>query len=179
MQSASGKSALISRRTAIGGALTALLGSGGRLMAQRAVPDNPFIVLLDGVYQPVAQIPNLGLSAQNQNDGSYITTNIYRVSGLPGTTNQAVGSFFVSFSNPHCFYNLPGGAIEMVFTEQNVTFVSDGMGGQFMEGTFELTILEATGIYRRFEGGHNHMVDKLHFLANGSLDEHCFCIISH
>jgi hypothetical protein len=37
---------------------------------------------------------------------------------------------------------------------------------------------QATGIYRSFAGGHNHMVDRLHNLANGSFDEFCFCIIS-
>ena len=49
-------------------------------------------------------------------------------------------------------------------------------------GTFELTILEGTGIYKPFAGGHNHMVDKLHFLApgdgSGGIDEFCFCNIS-
>jgi hypothetical protein len=48
----------------------------------------------------------------------------------------------------------------------------------YMVGTEELTILEATGIYKSFVGGHNHMVDVLHFLANGDLDELCFCHIS-
>ena len=33
---------------------------------------------------------------------------------------------------------------------------SDGMGGTYWEGAFELTILEATGIYHAFAGGHNH-----------------------
>ena len=54
----------------------------------------------------------------------------------------------------------------------------DGQGGAYLEGTFELVVPEATGIYRDFQGGHNHMVDRLHQLANGSLDEFCFCIIS-
>ena len=54
----------------------------------------------------------------------------------------------------------------------------DGKGGNFLEGTFELVILEATGIYKAFQGGHNHMVDKLHQLANDSFDEFCFCNIS-
>ena len=54
----------------------------------------------------------------------------------------------------------------------------DRKGGNFLEGTFELTILEATGIYRAFHGGHNHMVDRLHQLANGSFNEFCFCNIS-
>src|SRR5215472_5680583 len=68
------------------------------------------------------------------------------------------------------------------FTDSNVHFVDDGQGGRFLEGTFELTILEGTGIYQPFAGGHNHMVDKLHFLApgdgSGGVDEYCFCFIS-
>ena len=62
------------------------------------------------------------------------------------------------------------------------TFVPfpDGKGGFFLEGTFELSILDATGIYKRFEGGHNHMVDRLHQLdaAGTKFDEFCFCNIS-
>ena len=54
----------------------------------------------------------------------------------------------------------------------------DGNHGFFLEGTFELQILEATGVYQPFKGGHNHMVDKLHQLANGQFDEFCFCNIS-
>jgi hypothetical protein len=37
---------------------------------------------------------------------------------------------------------------------------------------------QAAGRYRAFQGGHNHMVDKLHKLADGRFDEFCFCIIS-
>ena len=48
----------------------------------------------------------------------------------------------------------------------------------YMIGTFELTILEGTGIYKSFVGGHNHMVDILLFLADGNLDEYCFCNIT-
>jgi len=70
----------------------------------------------------------------------------------------------------------------MRFTGSDYVFVDDGQGGAFLEGTFELTILEATGVYRSFVGGHNHMVDKLHFLApgdgSGGADEYCFCFIS-
>jgi hypothetical protein len=54
----------------------------------------------------------------------------------------------------------------------------DGQGGSYLEGTFELVILEATGIYQAFQGGHNHMVDRLHQLPNNDLDEFCFCNIS-
>ena len=53
-----------------------------------------------------------------------------------------------------------------------------GQGGVYLEGTFELTILEATGGYQPFTGGHNHMVDRLHKLASAQLDGFCFCNIS-
>src|SRR6266566_1947556 len=128
--------------------------------------------------------PNLGLSAVDLNDGSYSTTKIYPVNGIPGNKNQneAVGDFYVQFTGELCAYHVPGGSFAMRFTGNDYVFVDDGQGGAFLEGTFELTILEATGIYRSFVGGHNHMVDKLHFLApgdgSGSAVEYCFCFIS-
>ena len=68
----------IQRRTVIGGALAALLSVPGRVMAQgNAVPDDSFVVLLKGLYQPVVKGPNLGLSMVDLNDGSYSTTRIY------------------------------------------------------------------------------------------------------
>ena len=66
----------------------------------------------------------------------------------------------------------------MQFTGSDVVFVPDGAGGRFLEGTFELDVIEGTGIYRSIVGGHNHMVDKLHFLASGDVDEYCFCFVS-
>jgi len=75
----------IQRRTVIGGALVALLSFPGRVMAQgNAVPGDSFVVLLKGLYQPVVQGPNLGLPMVDLNDGSYLTTKIYPVSGIPG-----------------------------------------------------------------------------------------------
>ena len=65
--------------------------------------------------------------------------------------------------------------------------IPDGRGGQYDEGTFPLTILEATGVYSAFTGGHNHMVDRLHQLVAGppfagfplsGYDEFCFCNVS-
>ena len=176
----------IQRRTVIGGALAALLSFPGRVMAQgHAVPDDSFVVLLKGLYHPVVQAPNLGLSMVDLNDGSYLTNKIYPVGGIPGNTNvnKAVGNFYVQFPEGDlCAYHVPGGSFAMRFTGSNVNFVSDGVGGRYLEGTFELTILEATGIYRSFVGGHNHMVDRLHFLApgdgSGGLDEYCFCFVS-
>ena len=176
----------IQRRAVIGGALAALLSFPGRVMAQgHAVPDDSFVVLLKGLYQPVVQAPNLGLSMVDLNDGSYLTTKIYPVRGIPGNKNEnkAVGNFYVQFpTGDLCAYHVPGGSFAMRFIGSDVNFIPDGVGGQYLEGTFELEILEATGIYRSFVGGHNHMVDRLHFLApgdgSGGLDEYCFCFVS-
>lgn len=178
---------VISRRAAIGGGLAGLGGLllfPGRLMAEEAVPSDSFVVLLKGLYQPVVRGPNLGLSTVDLSDGSYSTVEIYPVSGTPGNKNQnkAVGNFYVQFNGDLCAYHIPGGSFAMRFTGSDFIFVDDGLGGQFLEGTFELTILEATGIYRPFVGGRNHMVDKLHFLApgdgSGGFEEYCFCFIS-
>jgi len=38
--------------------------------------------------------------------------------------------------------------------------------------------VEATRRYRAFQSGHNHMMDRLHQLADGRFDEVCFCNIS-
>jgi hypothetical protein len=179
---------MISRRAAIGGGLAGLGGLllfPGQLMARAAVPSDSFVVLLKGRYQPVVHGPNLGLSMVDLNDGSYSTVPIYPISGTPGNTKQskAVGTFYVQLDGELCAYHIPGGSFAMRFTGSDFVFVDDGVGGQFLEGTFDLTILEATGIYRPFVGGHNHMVDKLHFLApgdgSGGFEEYCFCFISN
>src|SRR4029077_4888055 len=153
--------ALINRRTAIGGALVALspLVFPGRAMAQgKAAPNDSFVLLLKGLYQPVVDGPNLGLSTVDLNDGSYSTTTIYPVRGMPGNQNEnkAVGNFYVQFAGDLCAYHVPGGSFAMRFTGSDFVFVDDGQGGKFLEGTFELTILEGTGIYKPFVGGHNH-----------------------
>jgi hypothetical protein len=178
---------VVNRKTAIGGGLVALtaLVLPGQVRAQaKTQPDDSFVVLLKGLYQPVTQGPNLGLSMVDLNDGSYSTTRIYPVNGTPGSGNPSkpVGDFYVQFNGDLCAYHIPGGSFSMRFTGSNADFVDDGQGGRFLEGTFELTILEGTGIYKPFVGGHNHMVDKLHFLApgdgSGGVDEYCFCFIS-
>jgi hypothetical protein len=167
------------RRTLIGGAFAALLASPGRALADenedQGTVGNPFILLLKGVYEPV-HLPNLGLSGVNLSDTSYMKTRIYPIYGVPGEQDQnnTIGWFYGSFSNPVCVYDLPGGAIAMSFasglnsTAQPTqppglgfnTFVpfSDNAGGNYLEGTFELGIVDATGIYKPFKGGHNHMV---------------------
>jgi hypothetical protein len=178
--------AVVNRRTAIGGGLIALsaLVLPGRVRAQgEKVPNDSFVLLLKGRYQSVNHGPDLGLSTVDLNDGSYSTTRIYPVNGTPGDTNgdKPIGSFYVQFDGELCAYHIPGGSFAMRFTDCNVHFVDDGQGGRYLEGTFELTIVEATGIYRPFVGGHNHMVDKLHFLApgdgSGGFDEYCFCFV--
>ena len=179
----------ISRRAVISGGLAGLGGLvlfPSQLMAKAAVPADPFVILLKGLYGPVVDAPNLGLSTVDLDDGSYSTVGIYPVSGIPGNTNpnKKVGRFYVQFSgDPQmCAYHVPGGSFAMRFTGSDFDFVPDGEGGQFLVGTFELTIVEATGIYRSFVGGHNHMVDRLHFLppgdGSGGFEEFCFCIIS-
>lgn len=193
----------IQRRTLIGGALAALLLPSKRLLAHeredRDEPNDPFILLLKGIYQPVptgeGPINNLGLTAVNLGDGSYSRTRIYPVFGIPETREQddqedkAIGTFYLSFVAGLCAYHLPGGAIAMQFIAGGnfPVVVPDGMGGQYDEGTIPLTILEATGIYRAFAGGHNNMVAKTHQLVAGTpfagfpdsgYDEFCFCIIS-
>ena len=186
---------VVSRRTLLGGAIAGAVAMLSTSEHVRADEDghvgNPFILLLTGLYHPAPQLPDLGLSGVNLADTSYITTKIYPVFGVPGSDDQddAIGNFYVSFSNPVCIYDLPNGAIAMQFASSPVikdigfnTFVPfpDGKGGFFLEGTFELSILDATGIYKKFKGGHNHMVDRLHQLdaAGTQFNEFCFCNIS-
>jgi hypothetical protein len=182
---------MISRRAALGGGIAGLAGLGGMLLFPAGLlakepASEGFVVLLKGRYQPVVRGPNLGLSSVNLDDGSYSTVPIYPVSGTPGSKDpaKAIGTFFVQFegSPQLCAYHVPGGSFAMQFTGSDTVFVDDGAGGQFLEGTFELDVIEGTGIYRSFVGGHNHMVDKLHFLApgdgSGGFEEYCFCFVS-
>ena len=74
----------VSRRRFFGGAIA---GAAAVLSASEPVwahddnhrPDDPFIVLLKGLYRPAPQLPDLGLSGVNLADTSYITTKIYPV----------------------------------------------------------------------------------------------------
>jgi hypothetical protein len=206
----------VERRTLIGAGLAALLtaacssptentqrlSSSGLVTAEdrdegtdegRSVPDDPFILLLKGLYQPVAKGSgqhNFGLTTVDLDDGSYSKTRIYPIFGIRGSTHQdkSIGTFYVSLATHLCAYDLPGGAIAMKFIPGGKfpVVVPDGMGGQYDEGYLPLTILEATGIYQAFAGGHNTMVDKLHQLVAGApfagfpssgYDELCFCMI--
>ena len=183
------------RRTFIGGGMAALLASPLRVVAdEEHGPDDLFILLLHGLYQPVplgkGPADNLGLTTVNLSDGSYSKTQIYPIFGVDGANDQKkpIGTFYVSVQTPLCAYQLPGGSIAMQFTGGNFSMIiPDGSGGQYDEGTFELNILEATGVYSAFKGGHNHMVDRLHQLVAGppftgfpssGYNEFCFCMIS-
>jgi hypothetical protein len=152
-----------------------------------------FSVLLQGTYRSVVHGPNLGLTQVNLSDGTYSTTKIFPISGLPNRGKEhanrgnrdhdseaedAIGRFFVQIGTGNLVaYDLPGGALAMAFTGNNVQRVPDGEGGTYIVGTFDLDIIEATGIFRPFAGGRNRMVDILHRLADGTFVEHCICII--
>jgi hypothetical protein len=148
---------------------------------------NSFVLLLHGPYEPAGRCRDLGLFQVDVCDGSYSTTKIYAVDGLPEKgqdhanpkADKAIGNFYASLGmGALVAYDLPGGALTMVFTANNLAPVPDGFGGTFLIGTLELGITEATGIYQSFVGGHNKMVDILHRLADGTFVEHCYCIIS-
>jgi len=182
------------RRTFIGGALAAMVSLPALAHAVTIpelarsplkpgeLPANPFVILLRGTYKPVKRCPDLGLLV-NICDGSYLTTKIYSVSGLleedEEDREQVIGNFYVApgMGKPVA-YDLPGGALTMVFTANNLSSVPDGQGGTFLVGTFDLNITEATGVYQSFLGGRNKMADILHRLADGTLVEHCYCVIS-
>jgi hypothetical protein len=160
---------------------TTQAGNNGRPVAS----SDPFTILLKGTYEPVVHGPNLGLKQVDLSDQSYSKTKIYRVDGLPGGTDQAVGTFYVQAfrdvaGNDLCAYHVPGGSFTAVFTEIILVPEDDGTGGLGINlvGTAELDILEATGIYKSFVGGHIHMVDILHLTFPDIFDEYCFCHIS-
>ena len=112
---------VISRRAvlggAAGGALVTLLARPELAWAQGSEPPT-LIVLLRGLYQPVTDGPDLGLSGVDLNDGSYSTTKIYPVSGFKNRTDvlESCGDFYSQFEGNLCAYDLPGGAIKMKFT---------------------------------------------------------------
>jgi hypothetical protein len=162
------------------GTLLALLSSVGQALGQAAVPSNPFVDLLAGIYQPVAHAPNLGLSRVDLNDGSYSQVPIYDVSGIPGTKlDKPIGTFYVQFNGDLCAYHYPGGSLSAIFLNMIGTTTDDGGGSWTFVGTEDLTILEGTGIYRPFAGGSIHMVDVLKFNAvDGTFIEYCFCHVS-
>ena len=147
--------------------------------------DSRFVILLSGVYQPVplghGPKGNLGLNMVDLSDGSFSKVKIYPVSGISGDQNKATGTFYVQFSGMYCAYDLPGGSFTALFTgiHDVVTDYQQSADGSWtLDGSFELEILEAIGIYQPFVGGHIHMVDILKFRAGDSTFlEDCFCHI--
>ncbi len=147
--------------------------------------DDRFVILLEGIYQPVplGQGPrhNLGLTSVNLGDGSFSKVKIHPITGIPGNQKKPIGTFYVQFGGMYCAYDLPGGSFVAKFTgiHDVVTSYEESADGSWtLDGTFELNILEATGIYQPFAGGHIHMVDILKFRAGDSTFlEDCFCHI--
>jgi hypothetical protein len=182
---------LIGRRAAIGGVLAGGVGllalpqtasaESKNKSKHKGQVEDAFAVLLKGIYKPAANAPDLGLSGIDLNDGSYSTVPMFPVSGIAGSKDAltAVGNFYVQFSGNLCAYDLPGGALSMQFIAgaENITTFPDGQGGSILQGTWELTVLDATGIFRHFKGGHNHMLDNLHTLTSGDVDEYCVCFV--
>ena len=143
-------------------------------------PSNPFVILLEGTYGPAGVVRDLGLRLPNLNNGIYVTVPIYNLdSGVPGPTDQPVGSFYaLGGEDDMVAYDLGKGALTARFVGDDTVVTPDGSGGIFITGTYELDILEATGIYQSFAGGHIHMVDVLQVTAAGLFVEHCFCFVS-
>jgi len=144
-------------------------------------PSNPFVILLEGTYEsPAGVVPDL-FPPQNLNNGKYKTVPIYNIdSGVPGPTDKVVGNFYAFGGDGIVTYDLRKGALRAKFIPEleDTEVISDGAGGIYINGTYELDILEAAGIYRSFAGGHIHMVDVLQLTAAGLFVEHCFCYIS-
>ena len=152
-----------------------LLAAGPSPLDRGQQVADTFSILLQGRYKSVVHGPDLGLVTVDLSDGSYSKTKIYHVHGK---TQKAIGTFYVQFAGASVAYDLPGGAIAMVFTAVDLKPVPDGQGGTYFIGTADLDITEATGVYQSFVGGHNKMVDILHQLPDGTFVEHCICIIS-
>ena len=193
-----GSAALVSL-PAFADALTESAFAGSSQKKGEQSPDDTFAILLQGTYTPVARCPDLGLLQVDLCDGSYSTVPIYPVVGLseedkehgnrdnhPGDpyckTQKAIGNFYVQLDGGgSAVYDLPGGAIAMVFRPQgdHTEPVPDGHGGTFWVGRIELDIIEATGIYESFDGGRNMMADNLYIRADGTWVEYCYCVISN
>jgi hypothetical protein len=84
----------------------------------KRIPDT-FSILLSGKYRPVVHGPNLGLLQVDLSDGSFSTTKIFRVSGLPKEDgdgdhdrdrdkDKPIGKFYVQFAGMLAAYDLPG-----------------------------------------------------------------------
>ena len=107
----------------------------GSPLKQGELPANPFVVLLRGTYKPVKRCPDLGLFLVNICDGAYLTVKIYSESGLleedEEDREQVIGNFYVApgMGKPVA-YDLPGGALTMVFTGQKLHLSPTGRVGR-------------------------------------------------
>ena len=162
------------------GTLVALLTSAGEALGQAVATSNPFVILLDGYWEPVVAVPgNLGLALPHLSNGKYKQVTIYNLaSGFPGPANEVVGTAYALGGEGFIAYDLLKGALTAKFVGNNLVTTTNADGSTTMTGTWELNILEATGIYQSFVGGHIHMVDVLKYNLDGSVLEHCFCQIS-
>jgi len=156
-------------------------------------PNDPVVLLLKGLWRPVVGSPRINLSGINLGDGTWGVNDIHAVTGVPNINNQdntVIGHVYFQGTGCGCLiaYDLPGGAMLMQFTAGawDPSPIADGHGGLFYQETWDLTVLQATGIYAPYLGGHNHMVDRYDSLAggtpgnpaNGPAFESCYCIIS-
>lgn len=144
-------------------------------------PANNFVVLLEGTFRPAGVVEDFGLLLPDLNNGRYMTVPFYHVeSGVPGPNDPIAGAFYALGGEGLFCYDLGKGGMTamMIMDASNTVTIPDGEGGIFINGTYELDILEATGIYRSFQGGHIHMLDTLHITAGGTFIEHCFCFVS-
>ncbi|MEK7684852.1 MAG: hypothetical protein AAB466_05480 [Verrucomicrobiota bacterium] len=162
------------------GTLVALLSSAGEALGQTVPASNPFVILLDGFWEPVAAVPgNLGLALPHLSNGKYRQVTIYNLaSGFPGPTDEVVGTAYALGGEGVIAYGLRDGALTAKFVGNNLVTTTNADGSTTMTGTYDLNIMEATGIYQSFVGGHIHMVDVMKHNLDGSILEHCFCHIS-
>jgi hypothetical protein len=160
--------------------VTLLIQTSTAQAGKPVAPSNPFVTLLEGIFEPIAEAPDLGLSL-DINNGSVMKIGIFNIdSGVPGPTDQVAGTFYVQFPvGDLCAYDFPKGRILARFTfvdDDTIDYQEFPDGSWIGNFTEELDILEGTGIYRSFTGGHIHMVDRLEYRASDDkLIEHCFC----
>src|SRR6476660_275739 len=65
--------------------------------SQPAAPSNPFVTLLEGIFEPVPAVPDIGLS-QDINDLPLLKKGFFYVfCNVPGPTDKVAGTFYVQF----------------------------------------------------------------------------------
>ena len=56
-------------------------------------PSNPFVILLEGTFEPAGVVPDLGLVLPHLNNGRYQKVPFYNIdSGVPGSNDEAFGT---------------------------------------------------------------------------------------